>query len=261
MHELLNHFSRFLFYSVFLVWIACILLGSIAERMRPVQSRCDSWTFNVCYTAVMAWLAYLLTPVVGASVAFSISHLHAGWIQLPQHGAGIFYSIVVLLASKDFLDYWIHRAQHRFNWLWKMHSFHHSDPAMNVATAQRHYWLDRAFLTVAVYPLLGVVFSITPALAFGLSFGTLFWSFFPHMNLRLSMGPFSWLVLGPQMHRLHHSALPEHFNCNYAGIFPVWDLIFGTYRKPGVSEFPATGLAQAIPPTRMIDALIWPLKQ
>jgi sterol desaturase/sphingolipid hydroxylase (fatty acid hydroxylase superfamily) len=261
MRAVLNHFLRFLLYPTFLMWFVCILLGSIAERLRPVQSRSQSWTFNVCYTGMMAWFTYLLTPIVGASVAFAFSHLRGGWIHLPPYGLGAWFSVLVLLASKDFLDYWIHRAQHRFSWLWRMHSFHHSDPAMNVSTAQRHYWLDRAFLTVAVYPLLAVVFSITPTLAFGLSFGTLFWSFFPHMNLRLSLGRLSWLVLGPQVHRLHHSALPEHFNCNYAGIFPVWDLIFGTYRKPGVSEFPATGLAQATPPTRIIDALIWPLKQ
>jgi sterol desaturase/sphingolipid hydroxylase (fatty acid hydroxylase superfamily) len=64
------------------------------------------------------------------------------------------------------------------------------------------------------------------------------WTFLIHANLKLSLGPLSWLVDGPQVHRIHHSQLPQHFDRNFAAFFPIWDVLFGTYYHPARGEFP-----------------------
>ena len=68
------------------------------------------------------------------------------------------------------------------------------------------------------------------------------WSNFFHANIRLSLGPLTPLITGPQYHRIHHSIESEHVNKNYAAFFPVWDWIFGTFWRPVRGEWPAAGL-------------------
>jgi sterol desaturase/sphingolipid hydroxylase (fatty acid hydroxylase superfamily) len=72
---------------------------------------------------------------------------------------------------------------------------------------------------------------------------------FQHMNLRLQMGRATPLVMGPQLHRLHHSTDAQVYNSNYATVLPLWDLLFGTYRAPRAGQFDATGVA-GVEPTR-----------
>src|SRR5258708_12639252 len=88
----------------------------------------------------------------------------------------------------------------------------------------------------------------------------LFFSLFPHMNLRLELGRFSSVFLGPQLHRVHHSINPADYNTNFAGAFPVWDILFGTYRAVRSGEFPATGVpaTKAIP--GLLETILWPLR-
>ena len=66
-----------------------------------------------------------------------------------------------------------------------------------------------------------------------------------HTNVRAGYGFFSLFITGPQYHRIHHSNHPEHIDKNFAQLFPLWDVIFGTAWRPKAGEFPATGLVGA----------------
>lgn len=81
---------------------------------------------------------------------------------------------------------------------------------------------------------------------------------FIHLNLKLSYGRLSWLLPGPQNHRIHHSRLPEHRNKNFAVVFPLWDVIFGTYYHPRKDEYPESGLSYGQPIDSLRRALILP---
>jgi sterol desaturase/sphingolipid hydroxylase (fatty acid hydroxylase superfamily) len=72
---------------------------------------------------------------------------------------------------------------------------------------------------------------------------------FEHMNARISLGRWSWVLVTPQMHRLHHSFAPEHIDRNFAQHFPIWDVLFGTYVAPRADEFPPTGTTDSYVPT------------
>jgi sterol desaturase/sphingolipid hydroxylase (fatty acid hydroxylase superfamily) len=87
------------------------------------------------------------------------------------------------------------------------------------------------------------------------------YNYFLHMNLRVGFGRWSAWLNCPQFHRLHHSALPEHLDCNFSQFFPVFDLLFGTYRQPAVDEYPPTGLVNGEKPLTLPDMLLWPWRR
>jgi sterol desaturase/sphingolipid hydroxylase (fatty acid hydroxylase superfamily) len=64
-----------------------------------------------------------------------------------------------------------------------------------------------------------------------------------HANSRISYGPFRYLIAEPRFHRIHHSVETRHLGKNFAFMFPVWDMIFGTAYFPAQDEYPKTGLA------------------
>ncbi len=142
----------------------------------------------------------------------------------------------------DFAYYWYHRAQHQLQTLWAIHELHHADAELNVTTSYRTYWLEAPLQAIAVgTPALwlfgkpGIRFAL---LAMIVSRVTLL---FAHCNFRLSLGPLTPLLCGPQWHRIHHSKLAEHRDRNFAQVFPVIDILFGTYYAPAADEYPATG--------------------
>jgi sterol desaturase/sphingolipid hydroxylase (fatty acid hydroxylase superfamily) len=158
----------------------------------------------------------------------------------------------------DFFGYWLHRLQHRIPWLWALHQLHHNDEHMNVTTGLRLHWLDVPVLWIG--ELLPIAYLCTPApsLIFGIWLVNFTIVFFEHLDLPLGFGRWNWLVCTPQTHRIHHSALAVHRDKNFAGIWPGWDVCFGTYYAPKAGEYPPTGLiTPGEPPWRV---MLLPLK-
>lgn len=179
---------------------------------------------------------------------------------LSVNGWGIVLVLVVGLFLSDLLFYWYHRAQHAISWLWPLHELHHSDAELNVTTSMRSYWLE--------YPIQVLLISLPVQLLVGVSVPTAAWSllmttswlYVTHTNVRLRMGPLTPVICGPQLHRIHHSIEPRHQNKNFAQFFPVIDVLFGTYYKPGRDEFPATGTPALTSNASYLTTLIRPFK-
>lgn len=232
----------------------------IVEACRSVDRRvARTAPFNLAYACAMVGWTLVLQPILDVGYR-GVARLGGPWVPLPEHGVAIVFSALVLMVAEDFLFYWGHRAQHRYAWLWAMHSFHHSDDDVNAGTFYRHFWVEK--------PLWFAVSSLPLALVFRMSSETAvvyaavfqFFGLFPHLNSRIEFGPrWSAVILGPQVHRIHHSLRQEHFDTNYCGAFPVWDLVFGTFRAPRVGEFPPTGLAERAASTSARDVVLWPI--
>lgn len=160
------------------------------------------------------------------------------WAAIPPPIAGSF----LFLLAFDFFYYWWHRAQHELPALWAMHKLHHMDETLGVSTQMRCHWLEEIGRIPFIFVPMALLFNLP--LKVGLSvFLLTAWTGFVHANLRLDLGGLARLVAGPQLHRLHHSIRPEHFDRNYAAMFPIYDVLFGTYRHLARGEYPPTGLA------------------
>jgi sterol desaturase/sphingolipid hydroxylase (fatty acid hydroxylase superfamily) len=163
-------------------------------------------------------------------------------------------ALPIYVLVQDLGEYLFHRAQHRIPILWSMHALHHSDPQMSALTTQRHFWGDQLVKTVTVWSASSMIISPTPQLVFAYAAFSL-WNFVVHSALPITFGRWSWLLNSPAYHRRHHSSLPEHYGSNFAALFPIFDLIAGSYHRP--DGFPPTGLERA--PRNIAEVAVFPL--
>lgn len=140
------------------------------------------------------------------------------------------------LVLGDFAYYWMHRLSHEVNLLWAGHVVHHSSEEYNLTVALRQSALHGLFTWVFYVPLalLGLPFTLF-ATTYALNLVYQFWI---HTREVRTLGRAAEAVLNtPSHHRVHHGVNPRYQDTNYAGIFIIWDRLFGTFvpeREPVV---------------------------
>ena len=157
----------------------------------------------------------------------------------------------------DFIGYWLHRAFHQRK-LWPFHAIHHSSVELDWLAAARVHPVND-ILNKSLQAMLLVALGYKPVLLAGtLPFFTVY-AIFLHANVKWSFGPLRAVLASPCFHRWHHAAVKEGgMTKNFAGLLPVWDILFGTYYMP--DEQPIRfGIADAVP-SKLLSQLIWPFK-
>ena len=221
------------------------------ERLRPVEAVRDR-------QAVRVDVVYTLIHRLGlfrVALFFSIDPLwdllFAHWHQwgippwhldawlapaLPGWTDTAWFAFFAYLVVFDFVDYWIHRGQHQFQWWWALHAVHHSQRQMTMWSDNRNHLLDdllRDSLLVLVAKLIGVA----PGQFVAVVACTQLLESLSHANLRVWFGPvFERVLVSPRFHRLHHSIGLGHESQgqgtlgghNFAVLFPLWDVLFRT---------------------------------
>jgi sterol desaturase/sphingolipid hydroxylase (fatty acid hydroxylase superfamily) len=143
-------------------------------------------------------------------------------------------SFLVYFVLYDFAAYWVHRAQHRFGWWWALHSLHHSQRRVTAWTDDRNHILD-ALLVNLVLAVFAQFVGVQPDdFVLILIVGRLVESF-SHVGIDLGFGRLgAHLLVSPRFHRLHHARAdardPHIHDHNFAPVFPIWDVLFGTAR-------------------------------
>ena len=132
--------------------------------------------------------------------------------------------------------YWLHRMFHRGGF-WKYHAIHHSSEHLEWISAARFHPVNLFIGTIMVDVIL-LMAGISPNVMLWVGPFTTFHSAFVHANLNWTLGPFKYVLATPVFHRWHHTSLEEGGNTNFAGTFPIWDILFGTFRMPE-NELPA----------------------
>lgn len=175
----------------------------------------------------------------------------------------ILIATLIYLFAFDFIYYWYHRCQHQFDVLWAIHEMHHSDTELNVTTSHRTHFLEITlqFLLIRL-PLILLIGSllITPTVAILAAYVSMSFLYFGHANLRLQLGILSPIIVGPQVHRIHHSRFLKHQNKNFAQIFSIIDVMFGTYCAPQRDEFPPTGTQSLASDASIINTELRPFR-
>jgi sterol desaturase/sphingolipid hydroxylase (fatty acid hydroxylase superfamily) len=232
-------------------FLGLVLLFEVSERFWPARAidrrahlRTDLLSFGLA-VAMNRMATHSINSVLGPAEA----RIPTGPLAAVQELPG-FVRIALALVVVDFVLYWIHRAQHRYETLWRTHAWHH--------TVEQLYWFS-GFRTSFLHSLLyNIPQAAVPMLVFRLSplqtgaayaIG-LFVQFWEHTNLRVTLGPLRRWVVTPPYHRIHHAAT-AHRGMNLAPIFPIWDRMFGTYVDPQSTD--ATfelGLGEPVVPRR-----------
>jgi sterol desaturase/sphingolipid hydroxylase (fatty acid hydroxylase superfamily) len=261
------HLSQDILHLAPIARVYAVLAGVLAvclaaERIAPARKAegRSNRLLNLGAGLVSTFMTAVSAGSVGALATLAVNAAGGGLIVLPTHGLGLIWGAAIYLVAMDLGEYLFHRAQHAVPLLWTMHSLHHSDPNFGATTTVRHFWLDPLLKTLTIWLAVGVVFKISPAIA-GLYAAATYYNFWTHSNVRMGFGRLGWMLNSPQYHRMHHSALPEHFDCNYAALLPIFDVLSGAYRRPRPGEYPPTGLDTGDRPASLVQAVIWPLRR
>ncbi len=129
----------------------------------------------------------------------------------------------------DLRFYWSHRLSHRIRWWWASHVVHHSSEHYNLGTALRQPWISKlSGLVLLRVPLVLVGFH--PGLVVFCGSLNLIYQFWIHTEAidRLPR-PVEAIFNTPSHHRVHHATNPRYLDANYAGVFIVWDRLFGSF--------------------------------
>ncbi|MBI5536717.1 MAG: sterol desaturase family protein [Deltaproteobacteria bacterium] len=136
---------------------------------------------------------------------------------------------VVLLFGVDLGYYVFHRASHRVNLLWATHVVHHQSEEYNLSVALRQSWFYPLFDWVFYLPL--AIAGFPPLMFVAVKTLNILYQFWIHTRAVGKLGPLEWVLNTPSHHRVHHGIDPKYIDKNYAGVFIIWDKLFGTFQQ------------------------------
>ena len=200
-----------------------------APRRTLIISRAIRWTNNLGLVFFNSLILRLVFPAAAVGVAaFAAEN---GWGLLNYFELSFPLAVVISVVAMDFVIYLQHVLVHAVPTLWRLHRVHHADLDYDVTTGARFHPIEIIlsmlikFATIVVLgpPLVAVVIFEVVLNAMAM---------FNHGNVRLPLGldrVLRFIVVTPDMHRVHHSVEDNEANSNFGFNLSIWDRLFGTY--------------------------------
>ncbi len=255
--------------------VIVVVIGPL-QRLWPVEPITDRATIrtDILYTLIHRLglfrlaLFFTVDPLADRLfgslrvAGFSTFHMDGLWPGVTDIG---WVSLLLYLVVFDFVNYWIHRGQHHFEWWWRLHSLHHAQQQMTMWSDNRNHLLDdviRDVILVAIAQVIGVA----PGQFIAIVAITQLSESFQHANVRMWFGQWGErLWISPRFHRRHHSigighetikVAPEHAQSpgtrvvlgghNFGVLLPWWDMLMNTANFE--LRYDATGVRDQVEP-------------
>ena len=165
---------------------------------------------------------------------------------------------LTVFMMRDFIYYWVHRAEHRVSALWASHLVHHSPETIGMTTAVRVPWMEALYKPMfgLWLPLIG--FNPIAAVAMDVVAALIAQAYHTERFAVTKQGPLGRAIAAvfvtPSTHRVHHGYNPEYIDKNFGAVFIIWDRIFGTHQREVAPVMYGVGDIDAI--RRPTDALM-----
>ena len=219
------------FYLMLTTFAAVATWESLKPTLSPHISTTLRWLNNFLWMIINSFLLRAVFPLLG--VAWAVQVTEQGWGILSWINSPIWLDVIIGLAAMDVAGYGGHILLHKIPWLWRLHAIHHSDVDFDCTTGFRFHPLE-ALLTTAVRLAVIAAIGIDPITVLIYETWLSLQNLYGHANTRLPTTLerlFRYVVVTPDMHRIHHSVRLEEGLSNYGVVFPWWDRLFGTYRQ------------------------------
>jgi len=209
---------------------AMALWERIAPRRSLALPRSTRWFSNLGLMVLGSVAARLLVPVAATGVALFAARQGSGLFN--QIAAPAWVALVVSVVALDAAIYLQHLMFHAVPLLWRLHLVHHADVDVDTSTGVRFHPIE---IVVSLLIKCAVILLLGPPVAAVILFEVLLnaTALFNHGNVRLPRAldrRLRWLVVTPDMHRVHHSVHSDETNSNFGFNLPWWDRLCGTYR-------------------------------
>lgn len=217
--------------GVFLGLFAIIAAWELAAPRRALrESKALRWTHNLALTVLNSILVRAALPLAAIGVAAFAAERGMGLfnlIHVPQP-----LTILLSVLALDYAIYLQHLMLHAVPLFWRLHRVHHADLDFDVTTGARFHPVEISLSTLIKF---AVILALGPPAVAVLVFEVVLnaSSMFNHGNVRIPAAierVLRWVVVTPDMHRVHHSIDPRETNSNFGFSLPWWDRLFGTYR-------------------------------
>lgn len=227
-----------------LYWSALLgtLIIALAWEMRyPARAIADDqrqrWTLN--FALLLVNQIVLLTTVPIATVMVAIESAERGLGLMNLLGLESIGAIVVSMLVMDLCKYLQHYLLHHVPLLWRIHRTHHADPECDATTSFRFHPFE-IIVALLIEASVILIFGVSPIAVVLYQTVRAVVSILAHSNVSIAPGiekPLRYVLVTPDLHRIHHSAHVNEQNCNFSGGLILWDHIFGTYiARAGVDQ-------------------------
>ena len=262
MHPLTPSGLAILFAVLLVVFRALELTMPKARRTplirRGVLTDLSYWVFNPLVAEAAIGLIVLLFLAVFALIVYGRidkAQILAGFGPLSRLPMAV--QAILMLVLADFIGYWVHRRFHAAR-LWRFHAIHHSSQTLDWLSAARAHPVNELLGKLAIMlPLLALGFNAT-AIAWTAPVTGLF-ALLLHANVDWDWGPLRTVIASPRFHRWHHTSDAQGQDKNFAPLFPLWDVLFGTYYMPA-GQIPQRFGTTTPVPDGLIAQLIFPFR-
>lgn len=185
---------------------------------------------NIFFTLTTIVINFALAFILLKSAEWAVNN-NFGILQLLPKMPLWAYTIVGLLLL-DLIGAWfVHWTEHKVKWMWKFHLIHHSDTNVDTTSANRHHPGESVFRFI--FTTAGIVIAGAPMwMVFMYQAISVLLSQFNHANIVIPKwldNAISWVIVSPDMHKVHHHYVLPYTDSNYGNIFSIWDRLFGTY--------------------------------
>ena len=185
---------------------------------------------NIFFTITTIIVNFLMAFILLWTANWTIEN-HFGILQILPAINQWLYLLIGLLLLDLIGAYVVHFVEHKVKFLWKFHLVHHSDIWVDTTTANRHHPGESVIRFL--FTTLAVVLVGTPMwMVFLYQSMSVVLSQFNHANISLPVKIdklLSYVIVSPDMHKVHHHYILPHTDSNYGNIFSIWDRLFGTF--------------------------------
>lgn len=202
------------------------VISLLMESFYSSYKRDNSHSFSVT-------ISNTLRGIIGHLLQNKFFILYLGWFYVLFSSTPIFnksfsfISFLSCLLTLDLAGYLLHKANHKYAFLWTFHSVHHSDRKVNLSTRFRVSWLEQTYSFIIMVPVLLLGFSLNTIIISTYTINL--FSLFCHNRYINLPRFFDYLFITPENHRVHHDEDIKNQNSNYGNLFSIWDRMFGTF--------------------------------
>jgi len=210
-------------------WIleGAIPLLPMSYKKNKLRHASVNFAFTVIHLIIHTFLAIVIIKLSDWCKANGFGIVH--WMN-----AGILSTIIISFLVLDFFGGWlVHITEHKVKFLWRFHVVHHADNNVDVTTGLRHHPVESVLRGLFFFA--GIIVSGAPMYAV-MIFQTILVlaTAFTHANISLPKWidrPMSYILVSPNMHKVHHHWKQPYTDSNYGAVLSIWDRIFGTFMK------------------------------
>lgn len=212
------------------IFVLIAIWEILAHRRSQHIKRSQRWPANLLLIIISTIAVRLIIPVSTTAWAIYCSYHNIGLFNVFNFSATC--NILLSLLLLDLTIYWQHRLFHYIPLLWRIHRMHHSDLEFDVTTGIRFHPVEiilSILIKLAVITVLGV--NAVAIILFEVILNAT--SLFNHGNVNLALNidkVVRLFIVTPDMHRVHHSIIPQETNSNFGFNLSLWDKLFGSYR-------------------------------